>query len=351
MSESNAVVYDLSIILPIYHSNGGTLKRSLSAVASQPLFDFNVEVILVFDGPEEKLPVPLLEFSARTSDIKTVTIPHSGVSAARNAGIDTAKGKWVFFLDVDDYLPDGVLNRLLNIANESECDLLSANHSRLYSKKEILIRYYEKERTMAQSESIDYLRDVLSVGTDQGTVWAKLFRTSFLKDHEIKFSQNLSNGEDQEFLVRFVLCHPIITLSNINCYVYVVNYNSAVRAYRQDYLNQVIETVRRIKFDLVQARAFDRFSETFNLYCQDRFLLLLTNWVCRYDATNGYRVRKALFSKIVHCEIFSSAIASTRPKRMSLVRRFVIALARLNCFFAIDCIFRARSVLHGARDK
>lgn len=112
----------LSIIIPVYHVER-TLDRCVETVLRQGLADF--EVILVDDGGQDDCPRMCDEWARRDPHVRVIHQANGGLSAARNAGIDAARGDYLTFLDSDDYLDEGLYARLLNILRaQQDIDLL-----------------------------------------------------------------------------------------------------------------------------------------------------------------------------------------------------------------------------------
>lgn len=112
----------LSVIIPVYHVEH-TLNRCVESVLQQGLFDF--EVILVDDGGDDRCPQMCDEWARKDHRVRVIHQRNSGLSAARNAGIDVARGDYLTFVDSDDYLDEGLYARLLPIIQaQQEVDLL-----------------------------------------------------------------------------------------------------------------------------------------------------------------------------------------------------------------------------------
>ena len=114
----------LSVIIPCYNA-GKYLAPCLSSVLSQGMADF--EVILVDDGSSDGTLAEAERFARRDARVRVLTQENAGVSAARNCGLDAAKGEWVTFVDADDLLPEGAFATLLGAA-EDDVDLIVGAH-------------------------------------------------------------------------------------------------------------------------------------------------------------------------------------------------------------------------------
>lgn len=103
--------YDFSIIMPIYNSEK-YLKKSINSVIKQK-YDFNkVEIILINDGSKDKSLNICEKYKKKYNNVVLIDKKNNGVSSARNDGLKIAKGKYILFLDSDDYLENNVLSHV-----------------------------------------------------------------------------------------------------------------------------------------------------------------------------------------------------------------------------------------------
>lgn len=107
----------LSIIIPVYRVEA-TLDRCVGSVLSQSFSDF--EVILVDDGSPDRCPELCDLWAAKDSRISVIHRENGGLSAARNSGIEQARGEFLTFIDSDDYLGEGTLEVLMPLAEETD---------------------------------------------------------------------------------------------------------------------------------------------------------------------------------------------------------------------------------------
>lgn len=133
----------LSIIIPVYRVEG-TLDRCIESVLHQNLQDF--EVILVDDGSPDKCPQICDEWAQENHHIQVIHKPNVGLSDARNAGIDVAKGDYLTFVDSDDYLKENTYNPLLHLLDEhQEIDMLEYPIYVFYgSPKQHILDFHEE---------------------------------------------------------------------------------------------------------------------------------------------------------------------------------------------------------------
>ena len=135
----------LSVVIPVYCVEQ-TLERCLQSICAQTIAD--MEIILVDDGSTDSCPTLCDQWADKDRRIRVIHKANGGLSDARNAGIDVAKGDLITFVDSDDYLADNTYSPLLSLMDD--CDILEfsianklALHDRIYSNTG---EYWLKER-------------------------------------------------------------------------------------------------------------------------------------------------------------------------------------------------------------
>lgn len=111
----------VSIIIPIYNVEK-YLRQCLDSAVNQTLS--NIEIILINDGSTDNSSCIAREYSLNYSFIKLIEQKNSGQSIARNKGIDAANGKYIYFLDSDDYIEINAIENLYKEAERNNLDLV-----------------------------------------------------------------------------------------------------------------------------------------------------------------------------------------------------------------------------------
>ena len=114
----------ISVIIPVYNVEK-YLQKCLESIVNQTFCDW--ELIAVNDGSSDKNSDILRQYAEYDTRIKVINQQNSGVSAARNAGLDVAKGDFVCFIDSDDYVHPQMLELLLNAAEKENADVAIAS--------------------------------------------------------------------------------------------------------------------------------------------------------------------------------------------------------------------------------
>lgn len=127
----NEKVPDISVVVPVYNVIT-FLKRCIGSILGQTFRDF--EVILVDDGSTDGSGEICDEIANSDSRVVTIHKENGGLSEARNFGIDVAKGKYLFFVDSDDYIHADTLSEMYRVAQQTGADIVECDYKRVTSK-------------------------------------------------------------------------------------------------------------------------------------------------------------------------------------------------------------------------
>jgi len=185
--------YLFSVIVPFYNAEeyiAETVKNLLSAVNGK------TQIIFVDDGSTDGSLFKVEKLTETYSACKIITLPHSGVSAARNAGVAASDGEYVTFCDSDDALEKSAFEILERNIREFKPDILVFG-ARIYN--------FDSAFTLDDIEprNIFYRRFQSEILFDErGSrphVWNCAYRKEFLSANGLKFDENITLGEDQTF--------------------------------------------------------------------------------------------------------------------------------------------------------
>ena len=110
----------VSVIMPVYNA-GEYLSRAISDVLSQTLTE--LELICVDDGSTDNSPKIIKDFAAKDKRVKVIREKNAGPAVARNSGLKSAKGRYVIFLDADDFYEKNLLMELYDTAERDNLDV------------------------------------------------------------------------------------------------------------------------------------------------------------------------------------------------------------------------------------
>lgn len=194
----------ISIIIPIYNTER-YLKRCIKSIIEQSYR--NIEVILVNDGSVEKnVEYICQEFIKKDNRVKYYRKSNRGVSDARNFGLRHCTGKYVVFVDSDDWIEKEMIKELkLHIEGN---DLVACSYKRTdYRQKAKYIRKYaNKNFTLNKKQFLNILFLNGNYKLDyQGFIFNKLFKVEIINKYKIRFNKNIYYNEDRLFIFEYLL--------------------------------------------------------------------------------------------------------------------------------------------------
>lgn len=197
----------VSIIMPVYQTPRRILQRSIQSVLGQTYS--NIELVIIDDGSSSKLANFLDEIAGKDKRIVCIHQENSGVSAARNVGIDESKGDYIAFMDADDVLKSSFVEESLSIAISNDLDAVYGTAVMVYSKmnREKRFCYPKNKIVVIEGASTRIVSDYFfGFRRDPSktipnnllrTPFSKLFKKDVLR--EVRFISGLSVLEDAIF--------------------------------------------------------------------------------------------------------------------------------------------------------
>ena len=217
----------VSIIIPVYQA-AKYLERCVESCLGQKGINADeLEIILVDDGSTDGSSE--LADELERSDgyiVKVIHTSNHGVSHARNLGIEKATGKYICFVDADDYVSESFVADLLAAAG---CESAIIDSTDAYLSGLSISGYQYIENS------------ILNRNTH---VWGKLFLLSAIRDNHVTFKEGLTIGEDLLFLLDIALLQgkkKTVKCTGTSGYVYVDNPEGAMKkAFKESYLDEVV---------------------------------------------------------------------------------------------------------------
>lgn len=190
----------ISIIVPVYKVEK-YLPKCIESILAQTYQD--IELILIDDGSPDGCPRICDEYAAKDSRIKVIHQKNSGVSAARNAGLEIAQGEYIGFVDPDDFVDSDMYGTMLKALIDSNSDLAICGYDyydedyNIDAKRQYAVRENEE---ITQKELMHRMSDMPP--TVRHVTWNKLFKKQNIT---WRFDEKLHSSEDLLFLEEYCL--------------------------------------------------------------------------------------------------------------------------------------------------
>lgn len=214
----------VSIIIPIYNL-ADYLTQCLDSVQGQSYK--NIQVLLVNDGSTDASLAVCQEYARRDSRFLVIDKANSGVSDSRNRALDRAEGKYIQFLDGDDWLTPDATETLVHAAESTGADLVLAHFYRVADERMAPRGHIKKEQVLTRQE---FAEEMIKAPANYyyGVLWNKLYRRSIIEAHRLRFDSQVNWCEDFLFNLEYIERVRLVSAVPRPIYYYRKRENSLV---------------------------------------------------------------------------------------------------------------------------
>jgi glycosyltransferase involved in cell wall biosynthesis len=311
----------LSIIVPLYNSEK-YLPKCLDSLLNQDIPEDDYEVILVDDGSPDGSRLVAGEYASRHAHITVLSQPNKGTSGARNTGIRHATGKYLYFVDPDDFILENSLARILRMMEEEDLDVLRFGYTEVDER-------YQPTKSCKYPESPDYTSQLMDGCTFMAErlgiacyVWTYLFRTALLKENGFFFYEG-DYFDDTPWLPRVLLAAERVDSIDFKRHFYLIRKNSLVQSDSRESVSKKINgQLFLVKELLRQESAVDNASASkwYDKMISHCVLTLLT-LVSEFDSNE----RKEYMDELRRYDVFPISTGNG-----SMVNKWKVSLINLN---------------------
>lgn len=225
----------ISIVIPIYNIEK-YLTKCIETVIHQTYK--NLEIILVDDGSIDSSGAICDEYAKRDSRVKVIHKINGGLSDARNAGIKVANGKYIAFLDGDDYVDNTMYEKLYESIKTNNADICVCGYTRIYGEKEIEfplnVNKYNKDKTFLYNMIGTQPSDLTDISVGM-SVWKCLYDLDIIKKNNIFYkSEKIYTSEDIIFQIEYFDFVKKVVLVGEPLYKYRFIVGSLTNRYKKD---------------------------------------------------------------------------------------------------------------------
>lgn len=186
----------VSVIVPIYNTPVEFLRTCIKSISSQTYK--NLEVLLIDDGSKEEIAHECddlkITYESLVGNMQVIHKHNSGVSSARNCGIEIAQGEYIVFIDSDDFVHPDFIKVLVATIEEWDCEMAVCNLKNYYGLDDLK----EEEQIEDNTRKTEMLIGADIYKRTKGYIWNRIYRRTAIGD--IRFNKQFYFGEDGLFL-------------------------------------------------------------------------------------------------------------------------------------------------------
>ena len=249
----------VSVIIPVYNVEK-YLRQCLESVIKQTFKDF--ECICVNDCSTDSSCKILEEYAKKDDRFVIINISkNQGQGNARNEAIKIAKGKYISFVDSDDWVTKNYIEVLYNAIEKYECDVVSSCFYLFdnIKQKQIPYKFYK----LCYENSFDNIDQKQKLLTNKliWSTWAKIYNTNFIKNNNIYFKMN--KMEDNLFIFEIIVACNNIKFIECYSYFYRIGRTNSTMANKTTRFYSCIELLKNIKKFLVSKNIYEIYENAF----------------------------------------------------------------------------------------
>lgn len=216
----------ISVVIPVYNVEK-YLCRCIDSILEQSYK--NLEIILIDDGSSDNSPKICDQYAKKDKRIKVIHKINEGVSAARNDAINIATGKYIAFVDSDDYVHSDFIKFLFNAICKYDADISVCSYWEVFPNNRIMTKHQKNTKQIIVMNNIEALKDIFTLPNyTTVVVWNKLYKTSLFKDNHIKYPINRRYEDDATTYKLYYYARKIVFFDE-PLYYYLQNDSSFIR--------------------------------------------------------------------------------------------------------------------------
>ena len=341
MSETPKV----SIIVPVYKVPEKYLRACIESCQKQTLEEIEIVLVADYDKDPDDSTFVCREYAEKDARIKIIEGIKNGLSAGRNKGYLASNGRWIMFVDGDDWIEPDMCKTMYDMGEENDVQLVMSglykdyNHSA--SKYSVCL---EDKKVYEGKEDCCWLQQQLLVyNSNIAIAYAKLIRKAYLDQYGIQHDEALKRGsEGLEFNIRLFEHLEKATYTEKPFYHYIYN-DVSFSAAPDDATHQyVLMSFERIKQSIEISRNKDKLEPWFD----NRLLyVIVTTAISGYFSPmnkDSYNVRIEKFKRFMSNEMISKAIQTNNYEGVSFQRKTVLFFIKNKMYWCLEMMGKIR---------
>lgn len=217
----------VSIIVPVYNAKK-TLGRCVESILGQEYSDF--ELLLIDDGSQDGSSALCDAFGEQDPRIRVIHKENTGVSDSRNVGLSLAQGRYLQFLDSDDWITQDATKALVRAAEEQRCDLVISDFYRVIGDRVSHKGDIQEDAVLSREEYAAYMME-RPADFYYGVLWNKLYRREIVERYQLRMNPEISWCEDFMFNLEYIRRAETFYALQVPIYYYVKTKGSLANQY------------------------------------------------------------------------------------------------------------------------
>lgn len=344
----------ISVIVPVFQVKEQYLRQCIDSILGQSLNE--LELILIDDGSTDGSANILAEYGTKDERVVVFSQKNMGVSVARNKGIELSHGKWLTFVDSDDYIAHDNCMKVIERAEQDDLDLLLWGSFKCYENKEVPYMPYVDDIRLFSDRQKEQLQMKTMVGTlpfyeypcsryGSGSACSKLYRRDFLIENHLLYQEGLKRAEDVNFNIRVFEAAKRIGYMNQHFYYYRQLCSSATYTYRENGIEVFTAALMCLEDFIREKKKPDIFWQIYYMRCIFFFLESMDMDYLNRQNKKPLRLRITNMREVADTYPYCKAISEVNMKVLDIMRRIPIILLRKRQMWLLCMFYRGYRLL------
>lgn len=286
---------EVSIIVPVYNVEK-YLSFCLDSIINQTFKD--IEILCVNDGSTDNSPTILEHYANFDKRIKIINKPNGGLSSARNAGIDGASGKYIAFVDSDDFVSHFFLEKTLGLLKKYNADFVSfmfssvvGNNLKMYGHNVTFDNLLTEKALTEKQLPGDFYTKI------HPTAWCKLYSADLIRRNNLKFTEDIV-FEDLPFAAEIFFLAKKMVFTNLAPYYYRVDRQGSIMAKKDEKMLDFVKSINAVDAVFEKYHRFEKYKNSMLIYklqlavycfttineaCREKFFYTLKDYFSKFD--------------------------------------------------------------------
>lgn len=264
----------VSVIIPVYNVEK-FLAKCVDSILNQTYSNF--EIILVNDGSKDNSLEICRELEAKDDRIVVIDKANEGAGFARNAGLDVATGKYIMFIDSDDWVENNMLEYLVELISVTAAEVAICNYFTEMpdGSGRVVVPIQFDGDTLVTADITKYIA-ILDDENKFPYLWNRLYIRDIIEANSIRFEKRFVTGQDLDFNLKYFRCVKTCILSNTPLYHYIKHGTGSLCARYKANLYEIVSELNARR---------EKMYKDFGMLKNEEYVTILGKTYVRYVGT------------------------------------------------------------------
>lgn len=346
--EEYYIMIYISFIMSIYNTPTEWIDRAVESVLKQTYS--NIELIIVDDGSKKEVAEYCDKLSNKDSRIKVKHQENRGLSVARNYGMDTALGKYVAFIDADDWIVKDYVEKIKEVLDKQQFEVLSFGHCDVQNGRVTTYLWGDKlvhtfdisEKKGMQMSLLQTPEGLAHYPMFFGAQWNMVYSLGFLNKYGIRNTPGLYKAQDSVFNLYVTEKAEKIGYYNQSLYCYFINDQSVVRSY-SDNLERFQKLIVAYKKFIDEFNKDEDYKNAYEYNAIVQFEAMLSRYFFNRQNTDKISIRRNKMRSLLSEKPYKELLKNINMNNKTTYKKLMIIAMKNNHYEVMKLLYLVKT--------